>query len=474
MNTGLFLFPLVTVAIFLAGLWLGLRYGRSGVQSQLSKAVEAERLVAAKGESGLREQIETLSKEVSELRPKAEELAAKKQQLLDEEAKYIQMKADIERVFGDLAAKALRENNGSFLTLAKQELTGKTQEAEGVLDAKKNAIQALVKPLEETLQKLDAQTRAMEEKRAGAYGEIRALVESFNKEIPESLKSLRNETSQLITALRAPQTRGNWGELQLRRCVEYAGMVNFCSFIEQVSTRDEDDALLRPDMVIQLPNGRVIIVDAKTPLDAFLGMGEATDANAQALRFAAHAETVKSHLKKLSAKTYWKRFEHTPEFVICFLPSEAIFSEALQADPSLIEFSAHSNVVMATPTTLIALLKAVAYGWQQSQITQNAKSIQETGKLLYSKLVKAHEYFDKLGASLKTTVGHYNNFIGAVEGRQGAFTQARKLGTLANDGAELDIAEPLEAEPRVLTADDWTSQINLPLPNEAEDVVASE
>ncbi len=474
MNGALIIVPFIAIGIFLVGLWLGNRQARSVSGGQLELTLEGERRAAAAREAGLREQIEAGWREIAELRPKAEELAATRQQLRGEEAKYAQMKAELDAAFKSAATDALLANTQSFLALARQELGGQTQESKHILETKEKAIQALLQPLETTLKQLDEQTRAMEKERAGAYGEIRTLVEGFNKEIPESLKSLRNETSQLITALRAPKTRGNWGELQLKRCVEYAGMVQYCSFVEQVSARDEEEALLRPDMKIQLPNGRCIIVDAKTPLDAFLGTGESTDAYAQALRFAAHAECVKGHLKKLSAKAYWKQFEHTPEFVICFLPSEAIFSAALEADPALIEFSAHSNVVMATPTTLIALLKAVAYGWQQSEITQNAKAIQEAGKDLYNKLVKAHEYFEKLGNALKSAVSQYNYFIGAVEGRQGAFYHARKLGGLIHDGVELKIADQLETEPRLLTAEDWTPQIQLPLANEAEEVVASE
>jgi DNA recombination protein RmuC len=415
---------LVAVAVFLLGLWLGHRHGQSAGKLQLDQALEAERKVAAARESMFKEQ-------------------------------HAQMKADLDSAFKGAAADALRANTDSFLSLAKQQLGGENAEAKNNLEAKELAIKNLLEPLGVALNKLDEQTRAIETARAGAYGEIRTLVETIGKDIPESLRSLRTETAQLNTAMRAPKTRGNWGELQLKRCVEYAGMVQYCSFVEQTSARDQENNLLRPDMTIQLPNGRSIIVDAKTPMDAFLDSGADSDPASVALRFRAHAERVKSHLRELSSKNYWKQFEHSPEFVVCFLPSEALFSAALEADPSLIEFGSQINVVLATPTTLIALLKAVAFGWQQSQVAQNAKLIQEAGKDLYCKLVNAHEYFEKMGSALATAVGNYNKFIGAVEGRGGAFFHARKLATLVHDQEGLETLEPMRAEPRLLAAEDW-------------------
>ena len=222
-------------------------------------------------------------------------------------------------------------------------------------------------------------------------------------------------------------------------------------------------------MTIQLPNGRTIIVDAKTPLDAFLDSATHADPAAQALRFAAHAERVKAHLRELAGKAYWKQFEDTPEFVVCFLPSEALFSAALEADPSLIEFGSQSNVVLATPTTLIALLKAVAFGWKQSEVAKNARAIQDAGRDLYSKLVNAHEYLSKLGSALGNAVGQYNKFLGAVEGRAGAFFQARKLGALVHESEELEALDALTADPRLLSAEDWPEVERLTLAAEAEE-----
>jgi DNA recombination protein RmuC len=465
MESSAVVLALLTVCVFALGLWLGHRHGNAGIDQVLDR----ERLTAEARETALREQIGAAKTELAELRPKAEELAAKKQQLENEREKYAQMKADLDAAFKGAASDALRANTQSFLDLAKQQLGSQTQEARQTLDAKELAIKNMVDPLKEALNKLDEQARAMETTRSGAYSEVKTLVETMQNSIPASLESLKNETSQLITALRAPKTRGNWGELQLKRCVEYAGMVEYCSFAKQASVRTEDERLLRPDMTIQLPNGRTIIVDAKTPLDAFLDAGEGADPAAQRLRFVAHAERVKNHLRELSAKAYWKQFDHTPEFVVCFLPSEALFSAALEADPSLIEFGSQTNVVMATPTTLIALLKAVAFGWQQSQVTQNAKAIQEAGRDLYNKLVNAHEYFGKLGAALENAVGNYNRFVGAVEGRGGAFFHARKLGNLVHSDDEIEQFEALPAEPRLLTAEDWVPAAEFSLAAGADD-----
>ncbi len=470
MGSTAILFALISAVLLFLGLWLGFHQGRAGARAQLEEALANERKLAEVREGGVREQLSAATAEIAILKPKAEELTRVQEQLRNEQAKYEQMKADLDAAFKGAAADALRANTQSFLTLAKQELGVQHTAAEQTLNQKEDSIKNLLEPLANVLKSLDEQTRSMEIARAGAYERIKTLVEQFGREIPDSLNLLKNETSQLITALRAPKTRGNWGELQLKRCVEYAGMVEYCSFSEQVSARDEDNNLLRPDMTIQLPSGRIIIVDAKTPLDAFLDSGQETDPSLQPLRFAAHAERVKTHLRELSSKAYWKQFESTPEFVVCFLPSEALFSAALEADPSLIEFGTQGNVMMATPTTLIALLKAVAYGWQQSQITQNAKAIQDTGRDLYNKLANAHEYFEKLGSALGNAVGHYNKFVGAVEGRGGAFFHARKLGALVHNSEEIEMLEPLPAEPRPLTAEDWAPSSGLALAAGSEDV----
>jgi DNA recombination protein RmuC len=383
------------------------------------------------------------------------------------------MKADLDTAFKGAAADALRANTQSFLALAREQLGGQTNEARQTLDAKELAIKNLLDPLGTALMALNAQAQEMEKSRAGAYSEVKTLVENIQNSIPASLEALKRETAQLITAFRAPKTRGSWGELQLKRCVEYAGMVQYCSFSEQVTARDEDDKMLRPDMTIQLPNGREIVVDAKTPLDAFLDASGAADPAAQTLRFAAHAARVKAHLKDLSSKEYWKQFEKAPDFVVCFLPSEALFSAALEADPSLIEFSAKNHVVMATPTTLIALLRAVEFGWQQSEITQNAKAIHEMGKKIYDKLVTAQGHLTRLGNALGSSVETYNKFIGTIEGKGGVFSYGRQLGELAHSSGELAEIKKQQPDLREMESPEW-AQSGLALAAGAEESVEAE
>jgi DNA recombination protein RmuC len=439
------------IAVFvgvLLGYWLGNSSAKSEgalLRDQL-KSIEAEKASQAADLKALQADITRLTGE----------LGKERANVAAEKSKYIQMQADLEKAFGDLAAKALSANNQSFLTLAKQELGGQSNAAKQTLEAKELAIKNMLDPLGAALKALDAQAQSMEKQRAGAYFEVKTLVENMQKSIPASLNELRSETAQLITALRAPKTRGNWGELQLKRCVEYAGMVQYCSFSEQVTARDEDDKMLRPDMTIQLPNGREIVVDAKTPLDAFLDATGAADPATQTLRFAAHAARVKAHLKDLSSKAYWKQFDKAPDFVVCFLPSEALFSAALEADPSLIEFSAQSHVVMATPTTLIALLRAVEFGWQQSEITKNAKAIHELGQKIYDKLVVAQGHVTKLGNALGSSVDHYNRFLGTIEGKGGVFSIGRQLGELAHSDSELAEINRLQPEVREMESDEWS------------------
>jgi DNA recombination protein RmuC len=240
-------------------------------------------------------------------------------------------------------------------------------------------------------------------------------------------------------------------------------MVQYCSFIEQVSARDEESSLVRPDLIVRLPNGREIVVDAKTPLDAFLDASGSSDPAALKIRFEAHAQRVRAHLKDLSSKSYWKQFDKSPDFVVCFLPSEALFSAALEADPSLIEFGAENRVVLATPTTLIALLRAIDFGWQQMKITENAKAIHELGRRIYEKLVVAQGHVLKLGNALERSAEAYNQFLGSIEGRKGGsvFALGRQLGELTHSTGELVEVEGLKPSTRSLESPEWSQPLLL-------------
>ncbi|HEY6444834.1 MAG TPA: DNA recombination protein RmuC [Acidobacteriaceae bacterium] len=354
--------------------------------------------------------------------------------------------------FGALAAKALQDNNASFLTLAQQELGKQQADATNKLDAKEKAIETLLQPVGEALEKLQTTTQELEVKREGAYQAVLGVVQG----VAEVSDRLGAGTRQLIEALRKPQVRGNWGQEQLERCVEFAGMVEHVSFDKEVSVRD-GDSIWRPDCVVQLPNGRSIIVDVKTPLEALLNASGTTDESERAAFLLAHARNVRKHLDNLSSKSYWKQFSDSPEFVVCFLPSEAAFSAALDQDRTLIEYGSRANVILATPTTLIALLKAVAYGWQQMQITRNAVAIREAAQSLYEKLATAQEYFTKMGSALGNAVKHYNSLIGCVEGPRSVFSQARKLRELGIGQENLAEMPILESAVRDLKSDDWQS-----------------
>jgi DNA recombination protein RmuC len=392
------------------------------------------------------------------------EKARLEERIVAEKAALEQARNSLSESFGALARKALTENNESFLSFAKQELGKQQQSANSSLEAKEVAIANLLKPMGEALNKLQSTTQELEVKREGAYGTVLSEI----KNIQETHQSLRRETTQLIQALRAPKARGNWGELQLRRCIEFAGMVEHASFDVEVFVRGEDVSI-RPDCVIHLPNERSIVIDVKTPFDAFLDAMSSTDEATRELRLAAHAARVREHLSQLSAKAYWKQFKDSPDFVVCFLSSEVLFSAALEQDPGLIEFGSNSNVILATPTTLIALLKAVAYGWQQMEVTRNAIAIREAGQKLYDKLATAQDYFSKLGKSLSNAVWQYNSLVGCVEGKGSVFSQARRLHELGIGHDELAEIAPLESVTRDLKGDDWSQPEGLSLAAKAED-----
>jgi DNA recombination protein RmuC len=337
-----------------------------------------------------------------------------------------------ERVAGAVRAAstaAMKESSGAFLDLAQTKLD------------------AYVAPLRESLGKVESQVSALESARKEAYGSLTEAVRSLR----EDQLRLRNETNNLVTALRAPHVRGRWGEIQLRRVVELAGMVQHCDFVEQPTTDDGDGRVLRPDVLVNLPGGKCIVVDSKAPLAAYLD-AFATDVTDEARQAALrdHARHVREHIVKLGQKAYWRQFDSTPEFVVLFLPDESFLRAALEHDPTLVEFAADNGVITASPTNLIGLLRAVHYGWQQETIAEGARQISDLGRELYKRLSTMGTHVSKLGRSLDTAVRSFNETVGSLE-RQ-VLPQARRFEQLGITGIAPPELTPIERQTRVISA----------------------
>jgi len=366
---------------------------------------------------------------------------------------------ELQNAFKALAADALKSNNSSFLQIAQETLKRFQTEARGDLDARQKAVADLVAPVRDSLAKMDSQIQHMEIARGEAYGDLKAQVQSLITTQTE----LRSETGNLVRALRTPNVRGRWGEIQLRRVVEIAGMLPYCDFAEQETIATEAGRM-RPDLVVKLPGGKSVVVDAKTPLQAFLAAFETTDEEARRAALTAHARQVRDHMRTLSGKSYWEQFEATPEFVVMFLPGETFFSAALEQDPGLIEQGVLQRVIPASPTTLIALLKAVAYGWNQEKLARNAHEISALGKELHDRLRNLVGHITSVGDNLDRAVESYNKAVGSLESR--VLVSARKFAELGTSVAEdIPSLAPIETGARTLSFD-WD--------NDADDAPARE
>ena len=394
------------------------------------------------------------------------ELARTRQAAEERAATADEVRRQLTGEFARLSSEALRRNSDQFLQLADTRLGETHRAAEGDLSRRQEEITRLLAPLVEQLGRYDEGVRRLEVERQGAYT---ALTEQM-RQLTGSHERLERETRNLVTALRSPQTRGRWGELQLRRVVEMAGMLERCDFSEQV-TSDGDAGRLRPDMVVHLPGGKNVAVDAKVPLQAFLDANEADDEGVRRAHLAAHGRQVKAHVDALAKKEYWKRVDPSPEFVVAFIPGDPLLTAALEHEPGLMEYAVANHVLLATPTSLIALLRAVAYGWQQESLTENARQVQVLGAQLYERISILGEHMAAVGRNLSGAVTSYNRAVGSLEGR--VLVTARRFVELGVVGAgereptrpsPVDtVIRPLQAPELVGTEDDGASGVPVPV-----------
>jgi DNA recombination protein RmuC len=436
---------------------------RLGDALQLNRVLTSERDEWRARLDGQSQRSTSLAADVARL---AAELEHERETAVQRAAGMAETREQLAGEFARLSTQALQQNNAQFLELADTKLKESRQAADGELAHRQEAIEQLLKPISEQLGRYEAGIQRLEVERQRAYT---TLTEQM-KYLSTSHDQLQKETRNLVTALRSPQTRGRWGELQLRRVVEMAGMLEHCDFDEQV-TSDADSGRLRPDMVVHLPGGRNVAVDAKVPMQAFLDANEADDEGLRRSCLASHGRQMKAHVDALAKKEYWKRIDPSPEFVVAFIPGDPLLTAALEHEPGLMEHAVANHVLLATPTSLIALLRAVAYGWQQDSLAENARQIQRDGALLYERLSLLGEHFSGVGKGLNSAVAAYNKAVGSLETR--VLVTARRFvekGVVAAGEKELPRPVPVDAMTRPLQSPELSGS---PLPfHELEDAVS--
>jgi DNA recombination protein RmuC len=420
---------------------------------QRSAGLEERARMAEEMRSVLREREKTIAQlhdDMARTRERAAELHTRLEEERQQSAEKLKLIAEaqhaLENSFKSLSADALRSNNQSFLDLAKASLAEFQQGAKGDLDKRQVAIDAMIAPVRASLDKVDEKIGALEKAREQAYGEIRQQFTAM----AEVQTQLRDETTNLVKALRQPHVRGRWGEIQLRRVVEMAGMLKHCDFVEQEAAEGDEGKLFRPDLIVRLPGGRQIVVDSKAPISAYMDAHEATTEEMRKIKILLHAQLMRGHLQALAKKSYWEQFQPTPEVVVMFIPGEAFFSAALEADPELLDSGFGQNVIIASPASLMALLKAAAYGWRQESIAENAREISQLGQELYNRLSVMAEHLGRLGNNLKSATDSYNSAIGSFETR--VLVSARKFKDLGATSQDAQIVElrPVESGVRRL------------------------
>ena len=357
-----------------------------------------------------------------------------------------QIRQQLSETFGSLSSQALKHNSEEFLKLAQENLKQFHTQAQASLNEKEKAFEHLITPIKETLAKTDHQIQNMEKERREAHGALHKHLET----LAESQASLKNETRNLVNALRRPEVRGQWGEMTLKRLAELAGMVEHCDFYEQESIKT-DSGTQRPDMIIRMPDGREVVVDVKTPLDAYLNAIETEDENIRKQELLRHTQNVRNRVKELASKAYWTQFKKAPDFVVLFIPGEQFLSVALDNDRNLLEDALREQVILSTPTSFVALLRAIGYGWRQEQLAQNAEQIKSVGEELYNRLATFASHLQKLGKSLESSTKHYNNAVGSFDSR--VLPSAQKFTDMGiSSKNKLDSSEQVETAVRTISS----------------------